>query len=384
MKWTNKGHEYDEQAKHICCSTETYYIWGAGTFGEAFYEEFGPKINIVGFLDCKQEKQGTLFCGLPVYSPDILETDKAKQVLVSAGWTKEIFGKLQEHNYKKGVNCFHIDEFSSIYMMYNLDTLHLSNVTFPITDFCTLNCKHCVALIPYVKNKRHIPMLEIQQNLEACFQWVDRINVLGLSGGDAMSHPQFYEIVKNICEKYLKSKITTLEIYTNAVILPSEELVSLLKEHDVYMRFSNYGEYAKKKQKIPEMIALLEKENIRYDHVEFDHWLDCGYPQEKNQIPENKLVDFVTKCDRRSCMGLRDHKLFFCGMCIMPEKAEYCEILPEDVFDISNFDHNRRKELMEYMLGYSEKGYYNYCTKCNGSFNVNHKKVLVGEQVERK
>lgn len=383
MKWTNKGHEYDEQAVHICKNTESYYIWGAGTFGESFYEEFASKINIVGFLDSKLEKQGTLFCGLPVYSPDILETDKTKQVLVSAGWTRDIFNKLSECNYKKGENCFHIDDFISVYMMYHEKKLHLSNLTYPITDFCSLNCKHCVALIPYVQKKKHLSIEEIYENIDCCFNWVDHINVFGLSGGDAMVHPNFHQIVRYICEKYHKKKFNTLEIYTNAVIMPKEDTLALWKEYNVFVRFSNYGIYAQHKQKIPELIEMLEKNGIRYDHVQFEYWLDSGYPQEKNQIPEEHLAEFAKKCDRRSCMGLYDKKLYYCAMCIRADNANYCEVIPSDFFDLNVYDENKKKELMEYILGYSEKGYYNYCTKCNGSFNVNQKRVPVGEQLKK-
>ncbi len=53
-----------------------------------------------------------------------------------------------------------------------------------------------------------------------------------------------------------------------------------------------------------------------------------------------------------------------------------------DYFDAKDLTESTKKEFMEYMLGYSEKGYYNYCTACNGSFNVNNKKIPVGEQLQ--
>lgn len=37
MKWKNKGHEFDEMANNVLQENVSYYIWGAGTFGESFY-----------------------------------------------------------------------------------------------------------------------------------------------------------------------------------------------------------------------------------------------------------------------------------------------------------------------------------------------------------
>lgn len=384
MQWKKKGHEYDELAEVICTEQKNdYYIWGAGTFGISFVEFFSDKINIVGFIDSNGEKQGKECCGLPVYAPDYLKKHRG-YVLVSAGWTREIFSELKEMGYEKNKDCFHIDEFTSIYMFYRENQVCLSDITYCITQYCTLKCKNCASFIPRIKQPKHIPMQEIADDFTAFFEWTDKVNVLGLVGGDAMVHPQFNEVLEYLGETYYPHKAKHIEVYSNAVIEPTNQTLELMKKYDVFYRFTDYRPYTEKRQKVEQIIERLEQYGIPYDHVKFEKWLDCGYPQSSNGIQdEEQLKDFFDKCNRKSCHGLYKKGVMYCAMCLGAEWAEYCERDQSDIFDISNYDEDKRAEYLEFMLGYSEKGYLEYCKKCNGSFNVNHKCIPAGEQILR-
>lgn len=385
MKWNNKGHECDEIARIICSEANktVYYIWGAGTFGISFYEFFCNKINIEGFIDSQIRKQGTKVCGLPVHSPDVLK-NKPGIVLVSTGRTKDVFEKLREIGYKKNVDCFHVDDFSSLYMFYKEGKVHLCDLQYIVTQYCTLHCEKCASLIPYIKQPKHASLNQIMRDLDAVFQWVDSVNVLGLVGGDAMLNPQFEEILKEIAEKYYPERVACIEVYTNAVVVPSPSCLELMKKYNVFYRFTDYRPYTGKRQKIEQVIGLLDREGIRYDHVQFEKWLDCGYPQKNNGIlGEDNLKTFFDSCDRRSCHSLYDQKVMYCGMGLVAEWAGYCNRSSSDYFDISQYDECRRAEFLEFMLGYSEKGYLSYCAKCNGGFNVNTRYIPAGKQIKQ-
>ena len=58
MKWKNKGHEFDNMERQFDIKNSHYYIWGAGTFGSAFYEEFCNEFQFVAFVDNDEKKQG--------------------------------------------------------------------------------------------------------------------------------------------------------------------------------------------------------------------------------------------------------------------------------------------------------------------------------------
>lgn len=387
MKWRNKGHEYDQIGEMICSLNKkdtTFYIWGAGTFGVSFYELFHNEINIHGYIDSNPEKQGKEIGGVKVYSPDFLDK-KDFFVLVSAGWTKEIYEKLESYGYKKGQNFLHIDDFTSLYHWYKDRKVYLSDITYQITERCSLRCKNCNSFIPKITNPQNIPFDITMKNFEQFFQYVDNVNVLGIVGGDAMMHPEFAQIIDELGRRYYPNKASHIEVYCNAVIIPSIETLQILKKYDVFYRFSDYRPYTEGRQKIEEIIALLEKYGIRYDHVKFEKWCDCGYPQMSNGIcGEKDLTEFFDSCDRKSCHILVDGYVINCGMARSADKINYCNLDSTDIFDISYYDESKRIELIEYMLGYSEKGYLNYCRMCNGSYNVNTKLIEAGEQLGTK
>lgn len=384
MKWTNKGNELDH-IKELSLGdlSHQYGIWGAGTFGEGFFRQFHSKINLAFFIDANPKKQGTLFCGLPVYPPSYLEgKEKECRVLVSAGWTKEIFSQLNALGYEKNKDCFHIDEFSTIFTQYKEHKIGLSFLSFPVTDCCSLKCKHCSGFTPYIPKPIHHPLPSMKEDLAQLFSVVDRINVFALASGDTMVHPKFNDILRHIGEEYYGSRIGSVEVFTNAVLLPTPEQLALFQKYHVFVRFSNYGVYASHKQKIEEMIELLTAHSISYDRVEFNHWLDTGYPQASNGITgEKALEQFFNGCDRRSCASYFQGEFYYCNMIFGADRMGYCEKSPQDTYKLAKINPENPIEFLEFMLGYSEKGYYEYCKKCNGSFNVNTKQIPVGEQL---
>lgn len=382
MRWDNKGHQFDTVASKICNSNCQYIIWGAGTFGEAFYNDFCSEIDIVAFVDSKSDKQGQKKCGLPVLNPNILEHDRDKIVLVSTGWTKEVFSELGEFGYTRWENYFHIDEFMTIYRMYNGNKLCVSNLNINITEYCSLRCKNCSALNPYIIDKKHYSKEEISHILDCYFKWVDNVSILGIIGGDAMVHPQFNEILDFIGEQYYKKKVNNLEVYSNAVIPLKEQSLKLFQKYNVIYRFTDYGKNTFGKQKCSEIVKVLEKHNIRYDWAVFEKWSDCGYPQESNGLRnEEQWRNLYKSCDRRSCQGLLGTRLFYCGMAIGADRTNYCQAQESDYFELKQSDINK-KELMEFMLGYNDRGYIEYCKKCNGGPNINTHFIESGVQIE--
>ncbi len=384
MKWIRKGHEFDtigEKIVGLNNSELEFWVWGAGTFGISFFELFDEEINISGFVDSNPTKQNTTVNGVPIYAPEILK-EKNVFVLVSAGWTKDIYGKLDEFGYVKGENYLHIDDFASLYYWYKYKKVYLSDIAYMITEKCSLKCKNCNAFVPMIKNPANVKADDILNHFEQFFQYVDNVNVLGIVGGDAMMHPQFADILEELGKRYYPNKAAHIEAYCNAVIIPNERVLAIMEKYDVFYRFSDYRPYTQGKQKVEEVLQLLNEYNIRYDHVKFEQWCHCGYPQMSNGITgTNNLIEFFDSCDRKSCHGLYDGYVLNCAMARNADRVNYCNLDASDCFDISYYDENRKIELIEYMLGYSQKGYLNYCKMCNGSFNVNNNFIEAGEQI---
>lgn len=382
MKWKNKGHEFDEMERRFDDKNTRYYIWGAGTFGIAFYEEFCDEFQFVAYVDRNEQKQGKEVCGLKVISPqDFKERWDGEIVIVSTGMTKSAYDQLSAFGLVRHKDFYHIDEVSSVYMMHKYGKVYVSDLTMYITQHCTLECEYCNAFIPKMKNPINFEVQFIRDELKTYFQWVDEVNILGLSGGDAMSHPRFNEILRLIGDTYYPHRAKHLEIYSNAVIKPTSETLELFRKYNVFYRFTDYGNSGK--QDIDGITSLLRENDVRYDHVKFTDWYDCGYPQKSNGITsEDGLANYFEACDRKSCHTIFGTKFFFCGQCLPADLIDYCKLQDTDYFDLNDYSESRKKEFLEYYLGYNEKGYMEYCRMCNGSLNVNTHKIEVGKQLK--
>ena len=381
MKWTNKGHELDGMGDILLNPANEYYIWGAGTFGIAFWERFHTSFRISAFIDRNPNKQGAKCCGLDVLSPtEFKEVRKNEIVLVSTGLTASAYDTLDAMGFVRFRDYFHIDEAASIYEFKKHGRVYVNDLTIQITRKCSLKCQYCNAFIPLVKEKIDFSLEEIKQELNHYFCWVDEVNIFGMSGGDAMMHRDFADILEWVGETYYPKRMNHIELYCNAVILPSDRILDLMAKYKVIYRFTDYHGNAGR-QRIEEVEALLKERGIAFDHANLQSWYDSGYPQESNGIEsEEGLIAFCTRCDRKSCHGLWGDRLFTCGICKNAADIEYCDVLADDYFDIGTYREERRAELLEYYLGYSNRGYYNYCRKCNGGMNVNTHAILAGEQ----
>lgn len=382
MKWVNRGHEYDEYAAAICDDHVKYYLWGAGILGESFYEDFSSKISILGFIDSNPAKQGKRADGAYVYAPDEFTLGQNEKVIIATGWVKQVSDLLNERGYKKNIDYYLLDEFSTIYMMYKYNKLHVEKVDMFCNTVCSLRCVHCSALIPYHKAGRNYPFEEMKRNVDLIFQWVDYMHILSFSGGDAMVNPDLRKIIDYTGKTYMGTKVQDFELYTNAIVMPDQEMLDIWKKYNVIVRFTNYTKHAAGRQKINQMIDLLEKNNLRYDYVQFEQWLDMGYPQESNGLTcDEEWIAHCKNCSPVISTCLNNGKIFYCSPSCAADASGLFEHDETDGFSLEGYEPSRKREFMEFYTGYSAKGYPSYCRRCNGFFNNNDKLIEVAEQI---
>lgn len=383
MKWKNKGREYDNLAKIICNDENKYYLWGgAGVLGESFYKDFSGKINILGFIDSNPDKQGKRDDGIYVYAPNEFTLGENEKVLIVTGWVKVVSDLLDTKGYKKNIDYFLLDEFSTIFMMYKYNKLYIEKMDMMCNTKCTLRCIHCSSLIPYQKNGANDSLEEMKESVNLLFQWVDYVHIFSFGGGDVMLHPDLKKFIEYVGKTFKGKQIQDFELYTNAIIMPDQEMLEIWKKYDVIVRFTDYSKNVPGRQKIDQMKSLLEENHLRYDHVKFDNWMDTGYPQESNGIHgEEALISHCRNCSPVICTSLRKNKIFYCSPACAADASGLFEHVEEDGFSLRNFHPDRKKEFMEFYTGFSEKGYPSYCQRCNGLFNTNNKCIEVAEQI---
>ena len=85
----------------------------------------------------------------------------------------------------------------------------------------------------------------------------------------------------------------------------------------------------------------------------------------------------------QSWQELRDGKLYSCNYAAYATVAGIAgEQDLEESYDLTQFTSEKKKELVEFRLGYTTKGYTNFCRKCRGFTLENKDKVMPAMQVK--
>ena len=80
---------------------------------------------------------------------------------------------------------------------------------------------------------------------------------------------------------------------------------------------------------------------------------------------------------------LRGEEIYSCNYASYAVVAGFMEEQEDEVFDLKKYDRSRMKELMEFRMGYNEKGYVEFCKRCSGYVDINDHIVSPAKQKER-
>ena len=104
--------------------------------------------------------------------------------------------------------------------------------------------------------------------------YIDRIYVANIIGGEPFLNPELKEIVR-ICAE--NPKIETLELTTNATIVPDDGVIRAIKDGGVTVHISNYPNldqrYIENKRRL---IEKLKEYGVPYEYQFHEIWLDFG------------------------------------------------------------------------------------------------------------
>ena len=84
---------------------EPVYLFGAAEYGRFLFNVLEDQYDIIGFIDNDVDRRGEMFCNKKVYTPEILNSNKAKVIIASSFW-EEIEQQLSE----LGVKDYSVEE----------------------------------------------------------------------------------------------------------------------------------------------------------------------------------------------------------------------------------------------------------------------------------
>lgn len=273
-----------------------------------------------------------------------------------------------------------------------MDDLSIRRVAIHLTWRCTLRCEKCGAYIPKIYELGRAFDYEydqIRQSLLSLFDLVERIDVITLTGGEAILHRN----IVDLCEFLLKrqEKFGRLDFQTNGTVLFSDELLSVMaKSSKLTFFIDNYGPNIS--TNVERNVERCKQRGVRYqvrkyygEDAHMNGWIDWSPRKEK--ISREAAQKQFMKCangrpDRRPFV-IYGNLLTVCAMpyCRYSIGAQPLEdILTLDLTDERLALEEKRERLLEMRDTEFNPG-CQYC--CGIGVDQDVKRYPAGEQVER-
>ena len=381
MKWKNKGHEFDEVYKSMI-SKKQFYLFGAGDYGRQFLQAFQTEIKIIGFIDNDSNKQNTLIGGVKCFSFENAKCNNDTGIIITMSQIARVnpIQQLEQAGLRKNIEYFIIEEFISIYNVYRFDKVYFSSISFLPSTACNLNCRYCLNFNPFAKKSFSREIKELKKDVDLFFQCIDHIMLFHVSGGEPLIYRYTADIIEYIDKNY-GNKIDTLRTVTNGTIVPTDDVLEKLSKCNVEITVDDYRDAVPKyKDNFEILINKLNNYQIKYYINKVDSWIDLAPEKtDYSMYSEDEMIYHRDNCSQ-SWQELRDGKLYSCNYAAYATVAGIAgEEDSEEVYDLKLFTSNKKKELIEFRLGYMNKGYTNFCRKCRGFVpqNIEEKKPAI-------
>lgn len=257
-----------------------------------------------------------------------------------------------------------------------------------ITDKCNLNCKLCVAEIPYKTNRIDFSNETMTKAMKQYFSLVGFTRKITVTGGEPMLHNELSDTIDAFM-KY-SNQFDILNIITNGRTLPTMDVLSVMESNKdkIVILIDDYGELS---ININNIITEFSKHGIAYEvrcyYGENAHcggWVDygdyshkhsreeatllygrCSVPQKKkkntgrfidNQFNSGYVsLTFLQMNEGMLCHCQRAYNLLI-NKVITERNTEYISLLDNSTID----------SLKKRLLVFSQTEYISACEYCNG------------------
>lgn len=384
MKWTRRGHEFDEIYRNMA-GKKRFYLFGAGDYGRMFFERFGGEIALAGVIDGEPGKRLGEYKCIPLSEAELGEDTG---VIVTMSQIARISAKEElERRLGKGRenrDYFMIEDFLSVYFVYRYGKVYFTNISFLPSTACNLNCRCCLNFNPFAKKFYTRDIRELLRDVDLFFSRVDYVMLFHISGGEPLLYRELPELIRHIGSRY-GDRIGRLRTVTNGTQLPSEACLKAMRQYGVEVTVDDYREAVPEyRETFDNLCRMFEEQGVRFYVNKAEEWLDLA-PERTDYSgwSEEQMIAHRDACSQ-CWQELRGGKLYNCNYA---SYAAVAGILREgdrdwDAFDLAA-DGGKKKELVEFRLGYTEKGYTSFCRQCRGFTSQNCARVAPAEQVKK-
>lgn len=394
MKSLNPGHELDNMGGKLK-NIEAIYIYGADAYARSIRERLlfpGLDAHFLckRFLYPRKLWEEMLICKRYALNKNYLYRTNSGEggtitrdsvvdilknphnLLIVPDENRSVMAWFARTRGENGCHVFTATEFFNKYLpvlaLYSLNKVYFPSISFIPSTKCNLNCRHCLNFTPHITNFRDEPIEKLKAEIDLFFSVVDYIDLFHISGGEPFLYPHLPELVAYL-GKY-RSRINKLAVTTNGTVKVPARLIGALQNSQATLICDDYtASLPKYKAVFKQLLSDIKGARIDFIVNRARAWINLlGNPARKNEEQAGELEAKFMKCGV-PWQEYADGKLYICNYAHYAEKAglNFCSF--DEYLDLKNLDDNYKKEIVEFRLGYSKKGYTEFCRKCAGYFN---------------
>ena len=377
MKWTNRGHMFDDLGS-LLADKRKLYIYGAAKYGRelaAVVDHCRGWLDWeIEFVDRNTDKRKNYCDGHPVISPDEFfarEAGGAMAVLcVNRNDRDQILACLKALKWRYLGDVFPFSAFMEKYLpihcVYRHNKVFIPSLNIVPGTVCNLNCRGCLNFNPHIRRHVVYELDVLKADADAFFAAADVVYRFQITGGEPLLYPRLEELISYIGRNY-RDRMVFFELVTNGTIIPSESLARLFRKHDMLIYLDDYRKTVKAAvDAYPRIRDALTRAGVNYWENLVETWFDLSPETADNShLSEQELREHFDNC---SCpyTTLVNRSLVSCNYAHYAAKAGIFPDHADNYYDLGRVAPDRKKELVEFRLRCNEKGYLEFCRKCLG------------------
>ena len=227
-------------------------------------------------------------------------------------------------------------KFALSWCFQNIFTLFGTHIEMPylemmVTQRCNLRCRGCSNLMPLFKHPKDMPIQPLLDDFEKILQSVDKVHLLKILGGEPFLYKDLPRLIEAAAHS---SKVVTIELVTNGLMIPSEEILKSMRHPKITVIISDYSRIVS--DKMEEVFATLHRHNIQYQFPPLEAWKDFGGFEARNREKSQNRAMFQA-CS--TCVTFIGGEIFCCpragngaALGLVPKIAgEYVEVRNQNI-----------------------------------------------------
>jgi hypothetical protein len=149
--------------------------------------------------------------------------------------------------------------------------------------------------------------------MDLLFSKIDMLLLLHISGGEPFTYPNLDDLINYIVRTY-NDKLGRLEMTTNGTIIPSEKLLTAMKNAELYLTVDDYSDALPQyRDKRNGLIDKLNEYGIAYRMLKADTWIDLDpFTRNRARLSNEQLRTHFETC-AVPWQEYRDGKLWLCN-----------------------------------------------------------------------